>query len=352
LQAPAEQKAPEYGITQTVDPCGDGRWDEFVRNHPAATIFHTSAWAAVLRDTYGHRPAYQLSESSGKCVGGACLLEVRSFLSGKRGVGLPFTDECAVLAEEGSGFGHFWEKAIELAKKKGWRSVEFRGVPPGMSPSVEFLTHNLGLGESAEMFAGIASPVRTAIRKAEKAGITIEIETTSQAIEQYYALHCLTRRKHGAPPQPFRFFANIYEHLIRRGLGFVVLAQHESRAVAGAVFFHFGGRAVYKFGASDPRRANLRPNNLVMWSAIVHLAQIGCKTLNFGRTSLSNDGLRRFKLGWGAEEKRLGYIHFDCGEEKIARIVDRSSGAHTALFSRMPVFLLKQAGAALYPHLD
>ena len=190
MQAHAEQKVIEHGITQTVDPCCDKRWDEFVRNHPAATIFHTSAWACVLRDTYGHTPVYQLSESSGKRVGGACLVEVRSLLTGKRGVGLPFTDECAVLEGAGVAFDNFWEKAIELAKKKGWRSVEFRGIPQGMSPSVEFLTHNLGLGESAEMFAGIASPVRTAIRKAEKAGITIEIEATSKAIEQYYSLHC------------------------------------------------------------------------------------------------------------------------------------------------------------------
>ena len=307
----------------------------------------------MLCDTYGHVPLYQIGESDGRIVGGACLVETRSWLRGKRGFGLPFTDESPVLEAGDAGFRLFWEKALALAEERDWRSVEFRGTPEGaVSRSVEFLTHTLRLGKSGEMFQKLAGPVRTAVRKAEKAGITVRIEETPKAVEEYYALHCLTRQKHGAPPQPFRFFANIYEHVIKRGWGFVALAKHESRAVAGAVFFHFQGRAVYKFGASDTRLASLRPNNLVMWRGIEHLAQSGCAELNFGRTSVSNEGLRRFKLGWGAEEKRIGYCQFDCVKKKFATVIDRSAGIHTAVFRRLPLFLLKRAGAALYPHLD
>jgi lipid II:glycine glycyltransferase (peptidoglycan interpeptide bridge formation enzyme) len=202
------------------------------------------------------------------------------------------------------------------------------------------------------MFGKLPGPVRTAIRKAEKGGIKVRFESSSEAVEQYYSLHCLTRRKHGAPPQPYRFFGNIYEHVIKRGMGFVALAQHENRAVAGAVFFHFKGKAVYKFGASDLGAVNLRPNNLVMWKAIEHLARSGCQTLNFGRTSLGNEGLRRFKLGWGALEERLGYTRFDCVRQRFATDVDRSMGMHAAVFRKLPIFILKQAGSLLYPHLD
>jgi len=36
-------------------------------------------------------------------------------------------------------------------------------------------------------------------------------------------------------------------------------------SVAGAIFFHSGGQAIYKFGASDETFQHFRGNNLVMW---------------------------------------------------------------------------------------
>ena len=44
---------------------------------------------------------------------------------------------------------------------------------------------------------------------------------------------------------------------------------------------------------------NLRPNNLVMWEGIKSLMQRGADTLHLGRTSMENEGLRRFKLSRG-----------------------------------------------------
>ena len=44
--------------------------------------------------------------------------------------------------------------------------------------------------------------------------------------------------------------------------GFVALASYSNRVVAGAVFFHFGSKAIYKYGASDRNYQHLRANNL------------------------------------------------------------------------------------------
>src|SRR5689334_8137972 len=69
-----------------LDPCKDPEWDRLAREHPEHTIFHTSAWTRVLVETYGHRPLY-LHVSTG--TSGAILLplmEVKSWLTGRRGV--------------------------------------------------------------------------------------------------------------------------------------------------------------------------------------------------------------------------------------------------------------------------
>ncbi|MEI2725731.1 MAG: GNAT family N-acetyltransferase [Verrucomicrobiota bacterium] len=161
------------------------------------------------------------------------------------------------------------------------------------------------------LFAGLDAGVRRAIRKAQAAKVEIEIVTDLAAVQTYYALHCQTRRRHGVPPQPFRFFASIHRHLVAAGLGRVIQARWQGRIVASAVFFQFGRHAVYKFGASDRAFQHLRPTNLLMWEAIKWHAAHGFTALHFGRTSLANEGLRRFKLGFGAREERLACFRYD-----------------------------------------
>ena len=73
-----------------------------------------------------------------------------------------------------------------------------------------------------------------------------------------------------------------------------------------------GGRAIYKYGASDETFQDLRGGNLVMWAAIKNFVRAGgAKHLDLGRTSLGNEGLRKFKLGWGAREEKIEYVKYD-----------------------------------------
>ena len=74
---------------------------------------------------------------------------------------------------------------------------------------------------------------------------------------------------------PFRSLETFKSEVLDRGLGFIVLAKKLSTPIAAAVFFHTERNAIFKFGASDERYQQLRPNNLVMWHAIRHLAENG-----------------------------------------------------------------------------
>ena len=33
-------------------------------------------------------------------------------------------------------------------------------------------------------------------------------------MQVFYALHCMTRKKHGVPPQPFAFVAHFHRHVM------------------------------------------------------------------------------------------------------------------------------------------
>jgi hypothetical protein len=74
--------------------------------------------------------------------------------------------------------------------------------------------------------------------------------------------------------------------------------------------------------------------------------------LNLGRTSLSQEGLRRFKLGLGATEEKVQYGKYDFGSKQFILDEDRVEGWFNRVFASLPMPLLRLAGAILYPHLS
>ena len=279
------------------------------------------------------------------------LMEASSVLGGKRGVSLPFTDECRPAVSSQEEFRKAWESALELGRGRRWKYLEVRGGKewlPEAPASLRFYRHTLQLkgGEQA-LFERFDGSVRQAVRKAEKEGVKVEKSDDLEGMRTYYRLHCGTRKKHGLPPQPWPFFLNIHKHLMSKGLGVLVLARIDRIAVAGAIFF-YGKQAVYKFGASDESQQQARGNNLVMWEGIRWLAGQGCEQLDFGRTSLENEGLRRFKAGWGSQEGLIEYVKHNVRGARFMVDKDRASGWHNQIFSRMPIALLRVAGSVLY----
>ena len=109
---------------------------------------------------------------------------------------------------------------------------------------------------------------------------------------------------------------------------------------------------LYKFGASDYASQELRPNNLMMWEAMRHSAVQGYATLHLGRTSLDNEGLRRFKLSLGAIEQTMQYSRYDFRSGGFVPGADRTKGWFNSVFGCLPLPVLRLAGRILYPHLS
>jgi len=202
------------------------------------------------------------------------------------------------------------------------------------------------------LLGGFESSVRRAIRKAEKAGLAARVLHTLEATRIFYALHCRTRRKQGVPPQPFSFFVNLCEHVLQTGSGFIVMAEHQGRAIAAGVFVHHGRTGLYKFGASEQASLHLRANNLIMWEAMKWYAARGYETLSMGRTAPGNEGLRRFKRGFGAKEKPINYFRYDLRRQAFVAGRDKETGLANKLFRLTPLPVLRMIGQGLYPHLD
>ncbi len=356
---PAQTRSPAAGepahlVLRQVNPAEVPSWDTQILAHPHYTFFHGAAWAKVLERTYGFTPVYFTNGASGAGRSLLPMMEVRSWLTSRRAVGLPFTDDSGPLGPDPAECRKLFWGAVELGKARGWRSVECRGGRNCLEEapaSLAFYGHWLDLaGGEDRLFARLDSSVRRAIRKAEKSGVTVTVSRDLQALRTFCSLQCQTRKKHGLPPQPFAFFQNIHEHILSPNLGVIITASHQGRPIAASMYFQLGERAIYKFGASDEAFQELRGSNLVMWEAIKWHVRNGARRLHLGRSSLWNEGLRRFKLGWGAAEERIEYVKYDLRKGRFVLDQDQSSGWHNRVFRRMPEGCARLLGAFLYRH--
>jgi len=340
----------------SLNPLEETGWNDLVQSQPGTSFFHSSSWAEVLHDTYGHSPHYFCAMNGSRLAGALPIMEVNSLVTGRRGVALPFTDECRFVAEDPASAGEILREAMDFGRKRNWKYLEIRGpgrVVGAASPSLSFLGHELPLsGQPDQVFGRFESSVRRAIRKAEAAKIQVQISQSYESLLIYYSLHCRTRKKHGLPPQSLAFFQSIFRKVLSKGRGLIAVARHQDRPIAAAMFFHFGDRAIYKFGASDLAFQHLRGNNLVMWEAIKWYSGRGHASLNFGRTSVANDGLRRYKLGFGTAEYPIDYFKYDFRKEAFVGDRDKVVGWFNGVFRLMPTPLSRMVGRMLYRHLS
>lgn len=337
-----------------INPLKTPGWDDLIFTSEQATFFHTSAWARVLSESYGYKPLYFTAIDNGRLAGLIPVMGIDSFLTGKRGVSLPFTDFCPPVAENGETFKALLNAVLEHGRMAGWKGIEFRGGGGyfGDAPnSAEHFTHTLALDtDEGKVFASFKSNTRRNVRRAGAEGVEAHLLNSQAAVDDFYRLNCITRQDHGLPPQPWKFFRKVFEHIIAARKGSVALAFYQGKPIAGAVFFHFRGAGIYKYGASFKNSHHLRANNLVMWEAIRRFCRDGVQTLSFGRTEPNNEGLLQFKRGWGAKEGRVAYYQLNM-RGKVFSTGRNGIGRSYPLCKVLPVPMLRLIGSLLYRHV-
>jgi hypothetical protein len=342
-------------MVEIINPLNFPDWDQLLIKAEDYSFFHSSAWAEVLHQTYGYTPHYFTIVEDGMLLALFPIMEVKSFLTGKRGVSLPFSDYCEPIISNGISSQEMLDFIKGYGKERGWKCVEFRGAQNFLDkeiPSESYFGHTLDITKDIhKIFSGFRESTRRNIRKAEREGVKVGIFNSSDSVREFFRLNCITRKHHGLPPQPYSFFKKIYENIISKYLGFVALASHKKKIIAGAVYFHCGEKAFYKYGASDKRFQHLRANNLVMWEAIKWYAQNGYKSLCFGRTEPDNMGLRQYKAGWGTDEKTIKYYRYDLKTDNFMKRNDKTIGLHNKILKKIPIPLLKFTGRFLYKHI-
>jgi len=193
-----------------INPLEYPNWDELLLTNSDYSFFHSSSWARVLCESYKYKPLYFTSINNGELSDLIPVMEVRSFLTGRRGVSLPFTDYCQPIISEKSHFQEIIDNLIVYGKKAGWKYIEWRGGESYFQDIISssfYYGHTLGLTQNEkELLSCFRNSTKRNIKKAIKEGVAIDICNSLESVKAFCRLNCITRKHHGLPPQPYYFF--------------------------------------------------------------------------------------------------------------------------------------------------
>jgi CelD/BcsL family acetyltransferase involved in cellulose biosynthesis len=331
----------------------DERWLDYIKYHPEASPFHHPAWIALLSECYGYHPFIIVAlNDDGQITAGLPMMEVKSMITGRRWVSLPFTDYCAPLYDDHESLTQLTDSLGVLYQAEGIPKIEVRwDLPPhaAIRSHTDYYLHTVRLASEPQyVLKGFKRAHRQNISTAEERGVHIEWGTEPEYLRRFYSMQLETRRRKGIPVQPWKFFDLLGRQILSQGLGFVLLAYKDAQCLAGGIFLHWQQTLTYKYAASSGEDQQYRPNNLLSWIAMRWGCENGYTVFDLGRTELTNEGLRRFKKGWGAEETPLPYSVLS------ATSIDTGSGKLMSFIStaiqKAPPWVCRMTGEFLYRH--
>lgn len=329
------------------------RWLDYISRHPQASPFHHPAWLTVLSECYGYQPFVLVThDEDGMITGGIPVMEIRSIVTGKRWVSLPFTDYCPPLCDDAASLERLVNGLVGLYQIGAIPRIEVRWELPAhnaIHTQTAYTLHTVRLGPDPQrVLKGFKRTHRQNIGTAEQRGVHIERGAETEHLRCYYDMQLETRRRLGVPVQPRKFFDLLGKHILAKELGFILLAYREQQCLAGGLFLNWQQTLTYKYAASSGEGQECRPNNLLSWTAMRWGCENGYTIFDLGRSELENEGLRRFKNGWGAEECPLAYSTLP------AAAPDKHNGKASSLMGRViqqsPPWVCRAAGELLYKH--
>lgn len=345
------------GATE-IDPLCDERWARFVERHPNATVFHTRGWLEALCRTYGYTAGAVITAGGDdELTDGLVFCCIHSQLTRSRLVSLPFSDHCTPLVETADQLKCLISGITGRLQPGRGEYFEIRpcgegqaGDEAGLSECGSYCHHRLDLRPSLsdiyDAFHG--NCIRRKIKRAERAGLTYEEGRSEALLESFYKLALQTRRRHGLPPQPIRWYRNLAACMGDRLK--IRVAYHDRAPAAAIMTIRHRQTMLYKYGCSDARFHYLGSMQLVLWKAIQEAKNGGLLEFDLGRSEWSDQGLICFKNRWGAQPSVLRYWRYPASKVPSSLRITALRVARKA-FAHTPERLLAVAGSLLYRHI-
>jgi len=351
--ANAEPRAP--GVHE-INPLSDSRWEAFIKGRPQGSVFHSTNWLRALQTTYDYDPVVVTTcAADAPLTNGLVFCRIKSGLTGRRFVSLPFSDHCEPLVNDSVELDNLLLHTKQYVDGDKWKYVEIRPVASqpcsqsGFGRSATYSLHRLDLRKRREeLFRNFHKDcVQRKIRRAEREKLGYDEGNSEILLQKFYDLLVMTRRRQHLPPQPLSWFRGLIaafgEQLKIR------VATKDNLPIASILTLTYKQSMVYKYGCSDARFHKLGGMALLFWNAIQEANDKDFAEFEMGRSDGRNLGLIAFKEHWGAIGTEINYWTYP----STVRVTpsNRSKNVLRQLVRAVPDSILKVTGGLLYRHI-
>lgn len=163
-------------------------------------------------------------------------------------------------------------------------------------------------GSEDELFAGLNQKTRYNVRLATKRGVTIELDNSESAFEDYWRLTEETTKRQGFYAHTKDYHKKMWKEMTESGMGQLFKAVYQGEIVSMWMVFVLNNKLYYPYGASTTKHKEVMSNNLLMWEVIRYGKSKGCTEFdmwgslgNEPDTSDSWYGFHKFKQGYGGQ---------------------------------------------------
>ncbi len=276
------------------------------------TIFHTPEWNRLVSEEFGVPNKTIIAKAD------ATPLGMYTFFIDSKGLfkriksGLREADSIyggPITIDNSESKKDMIEKIIRVKEKY----VEYSQIYPPPDYNIELLK-NLGYkcrklftsitkldGSEEELWSKIDSKRRNLVRKAQANKIKV-IPADLSFIDIYYEMLSELFKKAGKTPFQKSYYSSILQELNPRGWVKFLIALHQDKPIAGAIFLCFKDTVYYWSGASFMEYRNLAPNDLIQWEIIRWARANQYKYYDLVMIEQERlPGIAHFKLGFGGE---------------------------------------------------
>ncbi|PYO46998.1 MAG: FemAB family PEP-CTERM system-associated protein [Gemmatimonadetes bacterium] len=279
-------------------------WNGFAVAQSGYTHFHKLQWRTLIERVFGHECPYLAArDPEGNLIGILPLVRIRSALFGHYLISMPFLNYGGPLGTQ-HGVESLVSEAAALARSGKVRLLELRSrvqldIP--LSVSHRKITIVLELPSQADtLFRRFDAKLRSQIRRAEKAGVTVEFGR--EQVAPFFSVFARHMRDLGTPTQPLALFRAIGEQFPEDS--WFACAYLGGLPVAAACGFRFDDEFEMTWASALRAHSREAPNMLLYWACMERAIADRVKRFNFGRCT-PGLGTHRFKMQWGGREEPL-----------------------------------------------
>ena len=299
------------------DPADDPEaWDDYVSAIPGACAFHSRMWKQALSAAFPqYREADAYLRRGDERVGAwsGCVFAPAPFVSfaesspwhlygGPLGAARDGLVDAVACWESQARREHACALSLTLPPDDFAASRDIV-AELGFGLTGPKFTHVLDLpGDEGTLWADYKGSVRTDVRKARAAGVTVREVREGPEIGAFYAIYRATMDRFGSVSKPPGMVAD----LARSPIATLFLAERAGIPVAGLLLLVFGKVATVWMAASQPPERRHAPNHLLYHTALTWAMERGYQRADFGASPPENVGLVKFKESFGAARADFG----------------------------------------------